>query len=465
MLVSGLNLSLTRPGGSNLWGRAAYDFNFASAKSLPAWLNFERLSSGTYCDAQGVLKTAAQDVPRFTHDPYTLECLGYLTEHSSTNLLAYSQDLTEAEWTVSSASVTAGIAMAPTDLSDASRLLEDTGTASHHVTQSVSSSATTPFTGSVWLKANGRTWARVQLEFGGQYRRVWVNLSTGELGTEEGTASPVVGARAERWKQHSIDDGWVRVWLTGASSSGSTRGLTIATATADQAATFGGNASLGILIFGAQLENKPWVSSYIATTHSPETRERDYVQGSLASLILDKGTMFVESISLNGYDSNDFQSSPVSVSTTDASYALIISSESVDANKHAAEGSAFINDVPFEVKMDNETMPPFVPTRVAVAAEPGASLTVASNGVVGPSVSLAAGSMALDWLWIGNLPFESYDVPTWNGTIARIGFWRTMLDTLSLSALTAVSVDNSWLLFNGTWRDGGVWNDAATWVD
>lgn len=49
-------------------------------------LNFERASTATYFDSDGVLQTAAVDEPRFDHDPVTGEALGVLIESSATNL-------------------------------------------------------------------------------------------------------------------------------------------------------------------------------------------------------------------------------------------------------------------------------------------------------------------------------------------------------------------------------------------
>ncbi len=56
-------------------------------------ITFSRASSATYWDANGVLQTAATDVPRFDHDPVTGECLGLLIEEQRTNLLFESFDI------------------------------------------------------------------------------------------------------------------------------------------------------------------------------------------------------------------------------------------------------------------------------------------------------------------------------------------------------------------------------------
>lgn len=76
----GLSLGLTARRG----GPPAWDF---TGGTLPAGVTFTRAGSATYFDAAGVLQTAAADVPRFDHDPVTLQPRGLLVEPSATNRL------------------------------------------------------------------------------------------------------------------------------------------------------------------------------------------------------------------------------------------------------------------------------------------------------------------------------------------------------------------------------------------
>jgi len=59
--------------------------DFAGQQALDNRITFTRASVGTYFDAEGVLRTAADDVPRFDHDPLTGESLGLLVEQACTN--------------------------------------------------------------------------------------------------------------------------------------------------------------------------------------------------------------------------------------------------------------------------------------------------------------------------------------------------------------------------------------------
>ena len=73
------------------YGKPSLLLDFARNKSLVDRISgnnlitFERASTGTYVGADGLIKTAAADEPRFDHNPDTLESLGLLVEGSRTN--------------------------------------------------------------------------------------------------------------------------------------------------------------------------------------------------------------------------------------------------------------------------------------------------------------------------------------------------------------------------------------------
>lgn len=67
------------------------DLNFAGERSLDPRITFSRSSIGSYVDEDGIIRYAAEDEPRFDHDPVTGESLGLLIEESRTNLMEYSE--------------------------------------------------------------------------------------------------------------------------------------------------------------------------------------------------------------------------------------------------------------------------------------------------------------------------------------------------------------------------------------
>jgi hypothetical protein len=86
-------------------------FDAANSRQLPARVTFTRASGGSYFDRLGVLRQAAANQPRFDFDPVTLACRGLLIEEQRTNILIYSEDHSDAVWSVrTNASITTGVA-------------------------------------------------------------------------------------------------------------------------------------------------------------------------------------------------------------------------------------------------------------------------------------------------------------------------------------------------------------------
>lgn len=74
--------------------------DFANSKTLDPRITFERLSAGTYVDAAGIIKTAADNEARFDHDPVTGECRGLLIEEERTNLVEDSKCTDTSYWSL-----------------------------------------------------------------------------------------------------------------------------------------------------------------------------------------------------------------------------------------------------------------------------------------------------------------------------------------------------------------------------
>ena len=66
--------------------RPSLDLNFARTKTLDPRITFTRSSGGSYVGADGLIKYAGVNEPRFDHSPTTGESLGLLIEEARTNL-------------------------------------------------------------------------------------------------------------------------------------------------------------------------------------------------------------------------------------------------------------------------------------------------------------------------------------------------------------------------------------------
>ncbi|CAB4151522.1 hypothetical protein UFOVP601_20 [uncultured Caudovirales phage] len=175
------------------------------------------------------------------------------------------------EWALTRATTAADVVAAPDGAVTADKLIEDTTASNTHqlASRSITVLATTAYALSIFLKAAERTWALVL--FGGTpfgSHGVYINLSTGALGTTVGTldSTPIV---------QTCGSGWFRVTLvktTGAAGGGT---IQVRTATADNTSSYTGDGTSGLYVWGAQFEAGAFATSYIPTSTVAVTRSAD----------------------------------------------------------------------------------------------------------------------------------------------------------------------------------------------
>ncbi|MBT8448838.1 MAG: hypothetical protein KJO69_04065 [Gammaproteobacteria bacterium] len=190
-------------------------------------VTFTRTTTGTYIDRYGVLQTAAIDEPRFEKE-------GLLIEGDSTNLLTYSNDFSQADWTTLS-----------TNISKVTGKTSPDGTANATEVTATATDALLRHNNTVITNGSDHTIS------------VWVRRVTGTgdisiINTE--LVATVINVTSE-WKRFEVS-----------ATAGDTTGtcyLRIATS---------GDV---LEVFGWQLEELPFASSYIPTTTTEVTRSAD----------------------------------------------------------------------------------------------------------------------------------------------------------------------------------------------
>ncbi len=111
--------------------------------------SFARASTATYIDALGVVQTAAVDVARYEDNEL-------LIEDAATNLLTYSEEFDNAAWIGIDVTIGADAAVAPDGATTADSMVSDAGDIGY-TTQSVSYTAGTTYTQSVFIEPSGKT--------------------------------------------------------------------------------------------------------------------------------------------------------------------------------------------------------------------------------------------------------------------------------------------------------------------
>jgi hypothetical protein len=265
------------------------DLNFASNKSLvdnvsgQNLVTFSRASTGRFLDGNGLLQTAASGVPRFDHNGATGESLGLLIEEARTNYLPYSQGFTSG-WDTNYAQVMTG-QTDPTGGTNAILVKQTNGTSTRqHIRSDASTSIAANFTVSVFVKyvnydyviLTGADQDGPNARMGYLLPKLRFQFSTETIAYEEpgwgGTSTLGYGFQ-------KYANGWYRLWLT-RNTAARTNYWGIAVQSnpyvgiSDLDFVTGDNSS-SVLVFGFQVEQGSFPTSYIPTSGATATRAAD----------------------------------------------------------------------------------------------------------------------------------------------------------------------------------------------
>lgn len=226
---------------------------------------FSRASVGFYKNNAQQLISAAADVSRVHFHEAGVS--GLLVEPAATNAFTYSEQINDAAWQKTGATVTPDDAVAPDLTTSADKLVEDTSTGIHQLGLSLTGATdNTVQAVSFFAKADDRSFLDVALfdkaaSLAGFFR---VDLSDGSLLHQSGTYDAFVDPHV---------NGWYRVLIAyNVGSGGSSQQINLRLHNGvDQSYT--GDGSSGIHIWGLQYEvDRPWPTSYVRSEGSPGVR-------------------------------------------------------------------------------------------------------------------------------------------------------------------------------------------------
>ena len=244
------------------------NLDFANSRVLDPRVSFTRASTGTYTDSAGVLQTAVTNVPRFDHNPTTGESLGLLVEEQRTNLLTYSEDL--SQWLPPfGATLTTNNTAAPDGAVTADLLLETTATSLHSCDGPAFVFVTgTTYTYSVYVKPVGGRNFEISYPptvFTSRFARFSLSGGGSVQGTDAGMTASIQAA----------GNGWYRCSATNTCAAGAGARIGSFINNASSSRSYAGDATTGVFIWGAQLEAGSFPTSYIPTTSAATTRSAD----------------------------------------------------------------------------------------------------------------------------------------------------------------------------------------------
>jgi hypothetical protein len=196
---------------------------------------------------------------------------GYLAEGARTNLALQSEALNDAGWVKTASGVTADAVIAPSGAVSADKLTEDATTASHYVIgNSISITSGLTYVLSAYVKSAENSKAGLWVT--GSYfppagRHAWFDLSSGTVGgAQSGVTASII----------SVGGGWYRCQISVvATGTGSSNFGGLYLTQGGYGDSYAGTNGNGVYVWGAQLEQATFASSYIPTTTASVTRAVD----------------------------------------------------------------------------------------------------------------------------------------------------------------------------------------------
>jgi len=269
--------------------------NYVAIWMTDASFNRTYLGTGTYlyswghqlqqlpCHDETYLATtaAARFGLPFDHDPSTREPVGVLIEEARTNLVIRSQEFDDATWVKGFTTASADATQAPDGMLTADTVKETTGNGSHTLLNAttVLSAPIGTYTMSLYVKYAGRRWFRIAQ-----------TLTEGANCDVDLFARTVAisGAIANRASIIPLANDWFRVTLTYTTTSVHNLSFVLYLKDAVGATGYVGDPTMGLHIWGAQLEDGQVATSYVPTASAAVARAADSVSAAVSSLPIDE---------------------------------------------------------------------------------------------------------------------------------------------------------------------------------
>ena len=261
-------------------------------------LAFTRAGVANRINSSGIIEQVGANVPRLDYSGGG--CPSWLFEPQRTNLVKYSEDFTNAVWNPFNSSVSANASTAPNGTLTADKLVENTSLLVHGIRPAaiISFTSGAAYSLSVFAKADERNFLRLE---GVSQVGAYFNLTTGSK-TQD------ADARVLDSEIISISNGWYKCSITLQEAGRGTDYIYCFLSLDGTTKLYQGDGVSGLYIWGAQLEQGGYPTSYIKTEASQVTRNADLVPAKDVSSFVTpiSGAMMVDIDSVVGKrDNND----------------------------------------------------------------------------------------------------------------------------------------------------------------
>jgi hypothetical protein len=293
--------------GSSPYSDVTHETVFvATADTTYVSLQLVNASSGEYADFDNVsvkevtfdqtdgtltLFEHPDNIPRVEWDSAGNR-LGLLVEEQRVNRFTYSVP-DDTNWDMTNCTLTSGAAVAPDGTNTATNMVANSGATAVFVNQDTSVTSGTTYTQSVYAKAKDISWIQITPSTGFTNAYQNFDLSNGVLGDGDVAIANI----------QAVGNGWYRCSVTVNCTATSSNGRMVITwmsgddGRVDSDGTFSPDGTQGVYIWGAQLEEGAFPTSYIkSNSGSTTTRSADVAELEAENFgyNLDAGTIFYE---------------------------------------------------------------------------------------------------------------------------------------------------------------------------
>ena len=410
----------------------AYNDENSNFKPLP--FDFTRASSGTTVNQSGLIETVSSGIPRIDFKGNTKGAL--LLEPSRTNLITYSEDFSNAIWTNSNAAtiVNPTANLSPDGTLSGNEFNEGNADARRGLFEDLTVTANTSYTLSVFVKKGTSDYLRLViangLNSGLDWTAIQVDLSNNSVSAKNGTSSLFTDMSSSI--SNTNFNGYYRLQLTAKHPTtttlrivlGMSDGVAIASTNSIARRDYVG-ANKYLYVWGCQLEQGTYATSYIPTSGSAVTRVAETCSQTVPDGVIGQteGVLFGEFST----DANDNNSNWINLSDGTSNNWLFIGKDFTNVRAYLKSNGVVIFSNQSTALADNN--------KVALSYKSG-NIKVYINGVQILSISSSfTFSSALN-----QLNFGAYNggVTSSEASWKQLKLYNTILTDNELAALTQV---------------------------
>ena len=276
----------------------AYNDENGNFKPLP--FDFTRASSATVVNKQGLIETVGSGEPRIDFGSDSKGAL--LLEPQSTNVIDYSEAFNNSDWIKGNSSIDSNLLISPDNSQNASSLIEDTSSSIHETINVNTVVSGSNYSFSVFVKSGLRTKCSLVLAgaafSGGGNGSAIYNLSDSNIISNSGGVTSSI---------EDYGNGWLKCSISKIASNTS---CVVAISLIDESnnTSYLGDGVSNIYLYGAQLEEQSYATSYIPTQGSAVTRVADACNNAGNEQVINstEGVLYAEISALDDDETQRF---------------------------------------------------------------------------------------------------------------------------------------------------------------